>query len=200
MALDSDLAQRLWNERYREELLNVARKNRYLHEDQDPDDLFQDMAVHVWLKSVNTFDADAVTFTNDVGRAFNSYLHQWLARYLANLSTKRETGKQTYFREKRRDLDAPSRGKEEGEEGATLLDRIADERKYDPEVAADLQMLYTRLPENLSGALQYIIDNIERGNLNKVMKDVRSKWGLTTKRLFNALMDEPEFVDFVTQI
>lgn len=200
MALDKETAQRLWDDRYRQELESFSYKNKYLHPTGDPEDLFQDMWINVWTKAVNYFDADKTTFAGgDVDRAFNAFVHQIMNQYFANLKKHQETGKQQWERSVK-SADEPMRG-EEGE-GPTLLDRFEDLTRADedPELAIDLQNLYNSLPEDLAEPLRYIVEHAEAGNFSQVMKDIRDKWGWTKTRLFNALIEEPEFLEFVENV
>jgi len=195
--LDPEIAKRLWSSRYKEELKNYAFKNKFLNEFHDPEDLFQDMSINVWMKAVNTFDAKAITFTNNVDRSFNAYFHQILFRYLTNLKTHKETGKQEYLR-KKRSLDAPLKGRDEEGQKRTLLDKLPAFIDSDPETVGDFNRLLNSLPPKLSEILTYLVENMHPGNTGEVLKEIRSNWGLTTTRLFNALMDEPAFVEFVS--
>lgn len=208
MALDAQLAQRLWNERYSDELEHYARKNAYLNDFKDPEDLFQDMVIGVWMKAVNAFEAGKVTYTADLERSFNAFFTRILNQYLASLKEHRETGKQQWDKKLRR-LDKPL-GNDEGDEGATLLDTLAD-ADVDPDLGEDLSRIMRALPENLEAPLQYIIENLERGNSSTIMDEIRAKGdagdvnfqdpatrkGWTKTRLLNSLMEEPEFVEFI---
>lgn len=208
MALDAQLAQRLWNERYSDELEHYARKNAYLNDFKDPEDLFQDMVIGVWMKAVNAFEAGKVTYTADLERSFNAFFTRILNQYLASLKEHRETGKQQWDKKLRR-LDKPL-GNDEGDEGATLLDTLAD-ADVDPDLREDLSRIMRALPENLEAPLQYIIENLERGNSSTIMDEIRAKGdagdvnfqdpatrkGWTKTRLLNSLMEEPEFVEFI---
>jgi len=199
MALDQAAAQRLWDDRYRKELENFAFKNKYLHETGDPEDMFQDMAIQVWMKAVNAFDASKTTYAGeDVDRAFNAFFTRILNQFLANQAHHRETGKQQYF-QKGRSTEDPMGG-EEG--GPTLMDRLQDlsEQDKDREAQMDLERMYHALPENLSEPLKYIVEHADRGNFSQIMKEIRERWGWTQTRLFNALIEEPEFVELVTNI
>lgn len=201
MALDAQTAQRLWSERYENYFRALANKNKYLHDTQDPDDLFQDFAENVWLKAVNKFEAERTTYAGeDVDRAFNAWVSNITKQYLANLAAHRETGKQEWERTVR-SADEPIRG-EEGESRDTVLDRLKDVSTADddPELSIDLQNMLEGIPDNLSEPLQYIIDFADRGNFNAVMKEVREKWDWTPTRLFNELIQYPEFVQFVESI
>lgn len=196
MALDQETAQRLWNERYQEEIDRYAHKNKYLNEFGDPEDLSQDMAINVWLKAVNNFDQAKVTYSGDVDRSFNAFFTNILNQYLSNLSTHRDTGKQTYFREKQRSLDAPV--KEDDEDSATLQELLEIGETSDPDVERDVRKLLSVLPDNLSNPLKYIIDNADRGNIAEILQQIRERWGWTKTRLLNELTHYPEFIDFIT--
>lgn len=201
MALDKETAQRLWDDRYRKELESFAFKNKYLHPTGDPEDLFQDMWINVWTKAVNYFDADKTTYAgSDVDRAFNAFVTNIMNQFFANLAKHQDTGKQQWNRGLR-SADEQLRS-DEGDAGPSLLDRIEDMSlaDSDPEVALDLERLYDSLPSELSEPLKYIVEHGDRGNMSQVMKDIRDKWGWTKSRLFNALIEEPEFVEFVENI
>lgn len=198
MALDKETAQQLWNERYRDELQSYSFRNKYLHPTKDPEDLFQDMAINVWLKAVNAFKPEKVTYTDDLDRAFNSFFTNILNQFLANLKKHQDTGKQQWERSIKSG-DEPTKGDEA--DGPSLFDRmqgVTDEE--DPDTVMDLQNLYTALPDDLAEPLKYIIEHADHGNISQIMKDVRDKWGWTQTRLFNALSEEPEFVEFITNI
>lgn len=198
MALDKATADRLWNSRYFKELKDQSFKNKNMHETEDPDDMFGDMALHVWTKAVQAFDPSKTNFAGgDTDRAFNAFFHQILNQFLANQMAHRNTEKQKYIRTKQKSLDAPVKKDDEGD-GSTLMELVEQTQdKSDPDVQRDIQNMLHALPKELGGALEYIIEHADRGNINKVMEDVREQFGFTRTRLLNALMEEPEFVDFI---
>lgn len=199
MALDKETAQQLWNERYKDELERFAFKNKYLHDTGDPEDLFQDMWINVWAKAVNAFDASKVTYSGDMDRAFNAFFTNILNQYMANLAKHKDTGKQQWERSIKSG-DEPSKGGED-DEGPSIFDRLEGAGSDgDPDLQHDLENLYNALPDDLAEPLKYIIEHADNGNISQIMKDIREKWGWTQTRLFNALSEEPEFVEFITNI
>lgn len=209
MALDKYLAQKLWDERYREQFEAFAFKNKYLHETGDPEDMFQEMWIKVYAKAVEKFDMSKVTYLKNTNvqseealiaatvRAFNAFVTTIMNQYFANLKTKSETGKQQWTQQLK---SGDERMKGEEGEGPTLLERVPNLMNPDPDTQADLETLYHNLPEDLAEPLRYIIQNAVPGKMSETMKEIRDKWGWTQTRLFNALLEEPEFVEFVTNI
>jgi len=193
MALEEGLAQRLWEERYRKHLEAVARKNSYLNEFNDPEDLFQDMAINVWMKAVKAFNVEAVTYTDDPERAFNAFYQTVLQQYLATLAERRQTGKAQY-EARGLSLDKPVGG-DEGEDGERFIDLLTKTTE-DPAEAIDRENMLAELPENLSGPLRHIIENAGRGDFSKALQEVRDQWGWTQRRLFNELVEQPAFTEW----
>jgi DNA-directed RNA polymerase specialized sigma24 family protein len=196
MALDQATATRLWNSRYAKELQDYAFKNKYLHETQDPEDLFQDMFIHVWMKAIDAFDAEKTSFAGaDVDRAFNAFFHNIMKQYMSNLAAHKDTGKQKWEQDKK-SLDAPTSTDDEG--SRTLMDVIEQAQDGDQETQMDLQRLISALPDHLSEPLQFILENAGRGNISEVMNEIRTRWGWTTTRLYNELIKYPIFTEFAT--
>lgn len=198
MALDPQVARRLWDERYRNYLQAVARKNSYLNEFNDPEDLFQDLSIHVWMKAVKAFDAESVTYTTDVNRAFNSFLETIKGQYLSSLSSHSKTGPQDMIR-KQVSLDKPvdTGG---GEEGERFIDMLPTESQ-DPSDRGELEAAMEGLPPELREPLTFIIDNASKGDFSKVMDEVRERWpGLTQRRLYNAILEQPKFLRFLSEL
>lgn len=210
MALDNATATRLWNTRYRKQLEDTAFKNKYLNEFGDPEEMFGDMQIHVWMKAVQNFDASKVTYSGDLERSFNAFFTTILGQFLANQAAHQKTGPQQWEKNKR-SLDAPI--KKDDEEGANLLEVLENAKDgSDPDLMGDLQRVLHALPPELEAPLEYIIQNGERGDISQVMNDIRAKGdageasfqdpttrkGWTRTRLLNALMEEAEFVEFIT--
>lgn len=200
MALDQAEAKRLWSGRYEEELRNVAFKNKYLDPEglNDPENLFSELMVNVFLKAVNSFDVDKVTYTGDADRAFNSFFQQIKAQYLANLSEKHQTGKATHFRDKQRSLDKPL--KEDDSGGVTTFLDLLESHGEDVDMQIDIQNMLSAMPQDLKEPLEYIIENVSRGGVSEVMETIRERWGWTPSRLRNALIEQPAFTEFVSSI
>lgn len=198
MALDKETAQQLWNERYKSELERFSFKNKYLHPTGDPEDLFQDMWINVWAKAVNAFDVSKTTYAgDDWKRAFNAFVSNILNQYMANLAKHRDTGKQQWERSVKSG-DEQTKGDES--DGPSIFDRLSGDTDADPDRQHDLEALYNNLPEDLVEPLKYIIEHADNGNITQIMKDIREKWGWTQTRLFNALIEEPEFVEFIENL
>ena len=167
MSLDPALAEKWWNERYEGELERVARKNAYLHEFKDPEDLFQDMVIGVWMKAVDLFDADRVTYVNldpnqpdyeaKLKRAFNAVLTTTMQGFLANLATHNQTGK-SKWEQKVKSLETPLDGEDDGDEGGTLLDTLEDASK-DPDMMSDITRMMQNVSRDLRPPLGYIMKN-----------------------------------------
>jgi DNA-directed RNA polymerase specialized sigma24 family protein len=197
MALDQATAQRLWNSRYAKELQDYAFKNKYLNEFQDVSDMFQDMYLGVWKKSIDSFDETKTNFAGgNVERAFNAFFHQILNQFLANQAAHKDTGKQKWIQDQK-SLNAPASSSED-EGSRTLMDLVEHVQGNDHETEMDLDRLMKGLPKNLSEPLQFIIENAGRGNINEVMDQVRQQWGWTKTRLFNELIKYPIFTEFAT--
>lgn len=200
MSLDKATAARLWDSRYRSYLEQYSRKNKYLDPEgmDDPQNLFSDLAMNVFVKAVNAFDADKVGYTTDIDRSFNAFFTQILGQYTSNLAAHHGTGKSNYFRQNQRSIDAP-RGSDDDDEGSSLLD-VLESHGIDPQMKLDLEDMLSKIPENLRNPLRFIIDNLDAGDVKDVMQQVRDKYGWTQTRLFNALAEEPAFRDFVSEI
>jgi hypothetical protein len=200
MSLDKATAARLWDQRYRKFLESYSIKNKYLDPEgmDDPQNLFSDLAMNVFVKAVNAFDADKVTYSKDVDRSFNAFFTQILGQYTSNLAEHRNTGKQQYFRKNKRSIDQPAPGSDD-EEGATLLDML-ESHGHDTQLQTELKDVLSKLPPDLAAPVQYIVENLDRGDTKEVMQAVRDKWGFTQTRLFNALADQPAWADFVSTI
>lgn len=133
MALDPALAKSLFESRYKKELEAYAKKNSFMNEFKDPEDLFQDMVIEVWVKSVNLFDATKVTYVNtdpnspdyrrSVIRAFNALFTQALKGYLSNLARRGEFSKK--FQPKKYKMDENGQPVK-GEDGNFIEDPKGD--------------------------------------------------------------------------
>lgn len=196
MPLDTQLADKLWTDRYQKELKDFAYKNRYLNEFNDPEDMFQDLAINVWMKATSAFKQDSVTYTTDPVRAFNSFFTTILNQYLANLAAHRQTGKQDWLRTQVQHDRPLSRE----EEGATLLDTVESDDNFfeNMQQSRDFTKMVESLDPQLEEILKFIVENWEPGGQGDLWKQIRNRWGLTKQQLFNKLVEEPEFVDFVT--
>jgi hypothetical protein len=216
MALDPQIAKRLWESRYRKELEVFARKNAHLHEYKDAEDLFHDMVIGVWMKAVDLFDPSRVTYLKldpsdpnylkNYERAFNAIFTTTLIGFLDNLKSHRDTGKQQWMRKVRR-LDTPL-STDDDDEGATLLDTLsAATDDGDRENTEAFQDMLGAIPEELREPLKFMVDNLERGNTSAVWDELRQRFidpqtkkGWTKTRFINALFNNEEFVEWATNI
>lgn len=203
MTLDPTLRERLWSSRYRKELEQQARKNAYLNDDGSAEDLFQDMSIHVWMNAVENFDPKRVTYKDTSSEqgmieSFNAFFHWKLKNFLANAAEHRDTVKQTEQREKTVRGDQSVGGDDDGE-GSSLFEMLEGGTQGPVAENMDFQQMLHSLPPNLSGALSYIVNNLDADNQTEVWKNVRSQYGLTKNLLYNALMEEPEFLDFISE-
>lgn len=215
MALDAALAQQWWDERYERELEHFARKNAYLHEFKDPEDLFQDMVIGVWLKAIELFDPSRVTYVDlsdpkspdyeaKLKRAFNAIFTTTLQGFLANLAVHKGTGK-SQWEQKLKSTDQPIGSEDEG--GATLLDVIEDNMTKDPDMFKDIGKMMKAVSRDLRAPLGYLLNNLERGGSTNIWDDIRDRFkdpetgkGWTKTRFLNAIYDEPAFVEWATSI
>lgn len=200
MALDSVVARELWDKRYKKELENFAFKYKHLNEFGDPQDMFQDMSINVWMKAIDNFKQESVTFTENVERAFNSFFTTILQQYIANLMKHRQTGESKYFRTNIERGDRPLKG-EEGEGSTTLMDTLSDPESL-PRIfqeSADFEKMVNSLDPTLEQILRFIVQEYEPGGKGELWQEIRNRWGLTRNQLFNQLLEEKEFVDYVLE-
>lgn len=215
MALDPALAQQWWDERYEKQLEQFARKNAYLHEFKDPEDLFQDMVIGVWMKAVDLFDPSRVSYLNldpespdyakNLRQAFNAVFTTTLNGFLANLATHRGTGKSKWEKSVK-SLESPLGGSGGEDGGATLLDVISDAEK-DPNMMGDLSRMLRGVSKELRSPLGFIIHNLERGGSTGIWDQLRDRFvdpvtgkGWTKTRFINSLYADPVFMEWATNI
>lgn len=209
-----DKVEKWFNERYSKELESFAKKNRYLNEFNDAEELYQDMVEKVWIKAIRLFDPDRVTYVDvkdknspeyekRLERAFNAIFTTTLHGYLASLATHRDTGKQQWEKKVKR-LDQPI-GSEDEDQQTSLLDTLESAAK-DPDAMGDLRRMMKDLDRPVAQVLAYILKNYERGAGTQIWDDIRTKFtdpqtgkGWTKTRFLNALYNEPAFTDWAME-
>lgn len=196
--LDQNTADRLWAERVEPTLRKVSYQYRYLEPDNSAEDLFQDLAVEVWLKTVEKFDMSKVKYTSDLDRAVYSLFQTNLNHILRNLQIRYNTEHATTTRglgRLNRSVDF--------DEGVTLLDVLPSEQDLvnDTQERLAFEAMVNSLDPALEDILRFVItwDEPGPGSRSNLWGEVKNRWGLDSDEVFEQLVDEPEFMEYMQQ-
>lgn len=203
--LDRETAERLWDEKIQSVLLATAHKYYWLDDLQDPMDLFQELAVDVWLPTVENFNMGKVTYTEDLDRAVNAFFQQRLTSKIQDLVKMYGRLNQRTNREMRR-LDLPATPGSGGDEGISenLRDRLpsGEDLEQDSQIRMDFESMMAGIDPTLEDIIRFVIswDDFS-GRLSQSNKalwnEVRERWGMDRKEVYRSLANEPDFVSYL---
>lgn len=191
--LDEATTDRLFDEKYYQQLERFAKRNRALDPDgiNDWRDLFQTLVISVWQKTVDNFDTDMGHAENPLD-AFDALFNTNLHNQRVTLLEKKHTRKRTDKRENTISGDEPVGNKDKG---VSVFEQTPSTNKYEFGDEIDLANAVNRLPENVGTAVQIILELSDRANMGAALKEVRRQTGLTQKTLFNFLKTDSGFIE-----